>query len=260
MRWRWRLSEFDFEIHYRPGRVHQVPDALSRLISPSTDNKPVDDEIPTVGDHHDPVLVATRSRKADASGSSREQDVSHTLTHEEDEALDDTFDEALDLFDLDLADAPHEPLDGNIANVPSKLTIPEILEAQKTDAFCQTVLSSKPCTLTPCSTKTTTACYIVNIQDNQTSKQIVMPESLRPRILKLAHYSKLASGHPGQTRMYYHVRRTYYWPHMAADIYATVRTVLRAQRTGSSYASTRIRSSYFQPLSHWHQATGVPLH
>ena len=23
--------------------------------------------------------------------------------------------------------------------------------------------------------------------------------------------------------MYYHVRRTYYWPHMAADIFATVR-------------------------------------
>ena len=28
MRWRLRLVEFDFEIVYRPGRVHQVPDAL----------------------------------------------------------------------------------------------------------------------------------------------------------------------------------------------------------------------------------------
>ena len=53
--------------------------------------------------------------------------------------------------------------------------------------------------------------------------QIVLPETLRPRVLDLAHYSKLA-GHPGQTRMYHHVRSTYYWPQMAADIYRTVRT------------------------------------
>ena len=53
-------------------------------------------------------------------------------------------------------------------------------------------------------------------------EQIVLPDTLRPRVLQLAHHAKLA-GHPGQTRMYYHVRRTYYWPHMAADIFETVR-------------------------------------
>ena len=52
--------------------------------------------------------------------------------------------------------------------------------------------------------------------------QIVAPQSLRPRILHMMH-NNILSGHPGQTRMYYGVRRTYYWPHMAADIYATVR-------------------------------------
>ena len=52
--------------------------------------------------------------------------------------------------------------------------------------------------------------------------QIVLPETLRPRILDLAHYSKFA-GHPGQTRMYRHLRGTYYWPQMAADFYKTVR-------------------------------------
>ena len=140
MRCRLRLSEFDFEIHYRPRRVHQVPDALSRLISPSTDNKSVDDEIPTFGDHQDPVLVTTRSGNTGASGQSREQDVPHTLTHEEEEALDDTPDEAPDLFYLDLADARHETLEVNIADVTTKLTNPEILESQRTDAFCQTVM------------------------------------------------------------------------------------------------------------------------
>ena len=54
-------------------------------------------------------------------------------------------------------------------------------------------------------------------------QQIVLPANLTTRVLKLAHYSKLAR-HPGQTRMYNYVKKTYYWPHMAADIYATVRS------------------------------------
>ena len=96
----------------------------------------MDDEIPTFGDHQDPVLVTTRSRNTGGDRPPLDQDVPHTLTHKEDEAIDDVLDEALDLFDLDLADAPHEPLEVNIADVPTKLTIPEILESQRTDAFC----------------------------------------------------------------------------------------------------------------------------
>ena len=52
MRWRFRLSEFDFTIQYRRGIVQQVPDALPRIISPQgNDDRPVDDEVPTYGDH-----------------------------------------------------------------------------------------------------------------------------------------------------------------------------------------------------------------
>ena len=64
MRWRLRLSEFDFTITYRPGRVHQVPDTISRLISPGgNDDKAVDDEVPTYGDHEH-AHVTTRQREA----------------------------------------------------------------------------------------------------------------------------------------------------------------------------------------------------
>ena len=182
----------------------------------------MDNEIPTFGDHQDPLLVTTRSRNAGASRPSREQDVPHTLTHEEYEGLDDTFDEGLDLFDLDLADAPHELLEVNIADVPTKLTIPEILESQRTDAFCLTVLSRQALKLDTLFYEDDDGSLRRQHPRQSDIKQIDMPESLRPRILKLAHYSRL-TGHPDQTRMYQHVRRTYYWPHMAADIYATVR-------------------------------------
>ncbi|CDF38259.1 unnamed protein product [Chondrus crispus] len=55
-RWRLRLAEYDFTIQYRPGRVHQLPDALSRLVSPKVANDPrptveVDDDIPTFEGH-----------------------------------------------------------------------------------------------------------------------------------------------------------------------------------------------------------------
>lgn len=53
-------------------------------------------------------------------------------------------------------------------------------------------------------------------------KQIVVPETPRPRLLHLAHHSKVA-GNPGRTRMLAHLRRTYYWPLMAAYIASTVR-------------------------------------
>ena len=67
IRWRLRISEFDFTIQYRSGIVHHVPDALSRIISPQGDvDRPVNDEIPTFGDH-EIVLVTTRARKPAAN-------------------------------------------------------------------------------------------------------------------------------------------------------------------------------------------------
>ena len=107
--------------------------------------------------------------------------------------------------------------------VGPRYLLPQILNAQRHADFCQTVLTRQ-------SRKTESAFYedeygllrrrhpAINEID-----QIVLPERLRPRVLDLAHYSKLV-GHPGQARMYRHVRSAYYWPQMAADIYRTVRT------------------------------------
>lgn len=47
-------------------------------------------------------------------------------------------------------------------------------------------------------------------------------ETLRPRILHLAHHSKMVD-HPGRTRMFSNLHRTYYWPLMAAKIASAVR-------------------------------------
>ena len=106
--------------------------------------------------------------------------------------------------------------------MPTKQTIREILESQRTDAFSQTVLSRQALKLDTLFYKDDIGLLRRQHPQQSDIKQIVMPESLRPRIHKLAHYSRLA-GHPGHTRMYQNVCRTCYWLHMAADIYATVR-------------------------------------
>jgi len=59
-RWRLRLAEVDFTVTYRPGRVHQVPDALPRLESEFDDGQPVDDDVPTFGDHETVLVTARR--------------------------------------------------------------------------------------------------------------------------------------------------------------------------------------------------------
>ena len=55
-----------------------------------------------------------------------------------DEALDDVFDEELNIFDPALA-YKNDGRDARIADVPVKLTRNEILDAQPHDCFCQAV-------------------------------------------------------------------------------------------------------------------------
>ena len=52
--WRILLSEFDYDVKYKPGPQHAVADALSRLPTEGLDTGPISQEIPTVG-------VTTRS-------------------------------------------------------------------------------------------------------------------------------------------------------------------------------------------------------
>ena len=50
----------------------------------------------------------------------------------------------------------------------------------------------------------------------------MIPFALKARILNLEHYPKTAS-HPGGRKLYYSLRRDFYWPSMAVECYATVK-------------------------------------
>ena len=138
-----------------------------------------------------------------------------------DDELDDVFDEHPSIFDL--ANAYED--DGKpvqYADVPMPVSRSELLEAQRTDDFCQTVMTRQH--MLKDSRFFEDRYGVLRRVDphDEDDSQVVVPKALRARILSLAHYPKLA-GHPGQTRMYYTLRRSYYWPHMAADIFDTVK-------------------------------------
>jgi len=51
--------------------------------------------------------------------------------------------------------------------------------------------------------------------------QLVIPKSLRERVLTLENHATVAS-QPGMNRMYYTMRKAYYWPSMVTDIHSTI--------------------------------------
>jgi len=215
VRWRLRLSEFDYSIVYRPGRVHQVPDALSRVPTKGMDDSPLDDAIPC-------LVIAP-----DAEGMG-DVDAGHHLPDEGDGEY--LFDEP-DFFDPYRArtnmDKPFTKGDSVLLTDTRQrefqheaIELDEWLLEQQRDEFCLRVLARQ--------SATTDSAFFEDedglLRRHSTldkSEQIVVPASLRPRLLAMSHRN-LAAGHPGQTRMYDTMRVSYYWPAMAADIAATV--------------------------------------
>lgn len=54
-------------------------------------------------------------------------------------------------------------------------------------------------------------------------EQVVVPTALRARVLNLCHYA-MPSEHPGGKRRYYFLRRSFYWPFMSVDFYASIKS------------------------------------
>jgi transposase InsO family protein len=53
-------------------------------------------------------------------------------------------------------------------------------------------------------------------------KRVYVPDSIRQRIMHLAHYPKI-SGHPGAKKMFNTLGQDFYWPTMVADVYEYVK-------------------------------------
>lgn len=110
--------------------------------------------------------------------------------------------------------------DVEIAEDPVSISIREIFDAYQIDGYCRDILSAKGYE----------TCQFIENDDGVLSRiateegatqQIVIRETRRPRLLNLTHHAKLAD-QPGQKKIYVRLKKSLYWPQMAAEVSNTV--------------------------------------
>ena len=166
VRWRLRLSEFTFDIQYKPGRLNQAADALSRMATEGSDQSSLDHDVPCLSIEVLPIVK--KSIAIPEAGPT-------------------------------LAEVSLEPM-----------RVSEIVAAQADDEMCKALL---PKNLFEVDDRG----LVCRTSPLDGSVQIVMPTDLQERCLSLYHLPKIA-GHPGGTKMYAQMRKSFYWPRMAMDV------------------------------------------
>ena len=198
MRWRLRLSEFDFDVKYKKGTHNSVADCLSRLRTAGDTTTELEDEIPCL-----PLEVPDEAYTDTV--------LSDTTPH-----LDEWEDH--DLLLLSSEDADDPPL--------RAISKDELITEQSRDPFCVKLARQLDRgKLIPFDTDTDG----ILVRTNEGWPQVVVPRSLVPRVLALAHRPQCAS-HPGETKLYRTLRRHFYWTTLSVDALMTVRNCVSCAR------------------------------
>ncbi len=196
MRWRLRLSEFDFEVRYKKGKVNSQADALSRLATLGETVVPVDEEIPCF--------------TADAGVVLYGPDVPMAV---------DQLAEAFALQDYNPSGESVSPIsqegllreetgDQLRSAIPQRLNVwEEIPFAFDEEGILIRLVNESP--------------------------KIVIPKAFQVRVHHLSHYPKMA-GHSGGRKMSYSLRRDFYWPSTTLDATRHQGTVQVAQKNASN--------------------------
>ena len=207
-RWRLRLAEFDFEVAYKKGAKNTIADALSRLATEGDTPSPYpEDDLPGY------AREQPEGNPAQTPPAAQHRRPGEILT---------------------LAGSPQL----------STISMEEIIKEQAEDAFC----SQKRAELDSFHDGNHSRFSVnedgilVRESPLDAVRQIVIPKSLRPRLLHLQHVPPLA-GHPGGRRMYATMRQHFYWPLMAADTYNFVR---QCQECAKERISHRKHASYLK--------------
>jgi len=117
------------------------------------------------------------------------------------------------------------------------LDLDELIAEQGEDVMCQQFVEQTQKPHSPF--KMQANGLLVRQSPKDGAIQTVIPETLQPRVLYLAHYPLLA-GHPKSTKMYETMRRQYYWPRMMEDVTQTAKDCREcAEARGTRYKSQK---------------------
>jgi len=167
MRWRLCLSEYTFDMVYKPGASHHLPDFLSRA-----------SKVAPPEDIHDDIPCLALAETANGLRTGR-----YTGT-----------------------------------DTPEPVEFDDVVEAQQTENYCVEMSTRVE--------RGTAEAFFRNEHHalyrwTPYGNQLVIPKSLRERVLTLENHATVAA-HPGMSRIYYTMRKAYYWPSMVTDIHTTI--------------------------------------
>jgi hypothetical protein len=226
MGWRLRLSEFRFVVKYKKGKHNAIADMLSRLPTMANAEPKQELELPFFNTEQ---VVTPVGFGIDFSI----LDCGDTCSTSENE-FNSTTDDEHDWCDVDEWEdhilATQEVLEDN--DVPERISIEEIVREQLSDEFCQWARSSMEQDENSLIKEDPDTGVLVR-KDNETTR-VIVPASLRQRLLRMAHYSPIA-GHPGGRKIYATLRRDYYWPSMATDAHTIGRSCSACARTENTH-------------------------
>ena len=207
MRWCLRLSEFDFEIRYKKGKLNTQADALSRLQTLGETTEELDEYLPCF------VI----------------QDIYEI---EESDGDDEFFHPDHDNIIATMDPTPDSEL-------LEPISVEERLTEQQKDHFariCGRFLAGDlPFRLGEKG-------ILFRLVD--AVPQVVVPETLKGRIMHHCHHAKLA-GHRGGTKLYKTLRRNFYWPMLPIECHQTVRTCIECAKNRISLRRNSKRMTVF---------------
>ena len=188
-RWSLRLQEFDFEVIYKPGKSHALADGPSRMSTEGLDQSFFDDEIPCLPRYDARLLRSEVSRRhqVDTPSSRKGETIINLLRRDE---------------------------------LRTPVSVEEMVAEQAADKYCQHAfreVADRPDTQFAFDQHG----VLVRRAALDGSLQIVVPRTLRRRLLELAHHAPITA-HPGRSKMYQTLRRDFYWPSMSVDIHNVV--------------------------------------
>ena len=104
----------------------------------------------------------------------------------------------------------------------SPISIDEMLSEQAADEYCQWARREMDRHTQGVSPFAINQHGVLTRRSNlDGSLQVIVPVSLRQRLLQIAHNASTA-GHPGRAKLYQTMRRAFYWPSMTVDIHHLV--------------------------------------
>ena len=181
-RWRLRLAEFEFSIQYRPGIKNSLADGCSRVTSQGGDTNKCDDAIPT-------FIMETDETEYE-------------------------YDE--DCYTIHTGD-------NHAITFPEAITLEDIFDAQQVDDECREWKKTVNIKGTKFHLEGQHRKELLYRSSTENSElRLVIPASLRKRLLYLSHYP-VTAGHPGIRKMYKTISQHYYWPGLSMDVYQTVK-------------------------------------